>query len=96
MYHYYAGKQQMLVSILDHTMTGLLTRAREARTELRDNVKCFSALVGNLALFHANRRELGFAGASEMRSLNADNHSRTAQRRTAQQRLIDTRSTGRP
>ncbi|WP_075033953.1 TetR family transcriptional regulator [Streptomyces mirabilis] len=89
MYHYHASKQQMLISILDHTMTDLLARARAARGEGRDPVERFAALIENLALFHTNRRELGFVGASEMRSLDSANRDRIAGRRIAQQRLID-------
>ncbi len=55
-------KQQMLVSILDRTMSELLARAYAARDEGRDPVE-------HLALYHTNRRELGFVGAAEMRSL---------------------------
>ncbi|MGW2523488.1 TetR family transcriptional regulator [Streptomyces sp. NPDC001617] len=89
MYHYHVSKQQMLVTILDHTMSDLSLRARAARREGRDPVERFSALVENLALFHTHRRELGFVGASEMRSLEPAERDRIAERRTAQQRLID-------
>ncbi|MDX2939335.1 hypothetical protein [Streptomyces ipomoeae] len=40
-------------------------------------------------MFHTHRRELGFVGASETRSLDAADRDRIAERRTAQQRLID-------
>jgi AcrR family transcriptional regulator len=89
MYHYHASKQQMLVSILDHTMSDLLARARAARLKGRDPVARFSALVENAALFHTHRRELGFVGASEMRSLEPADRARIAEQRTTQQRLID-------
>ncbi|MGW0816989.1 helix-turn-helix domain-containing protein [Streptomyces viridiviolaceus] len=89
MYHYHASKQRMLVSILDHTMTDLLTRAQAARAEGCDPVERFAALVENLALFHTHRRELGFVGASEMRGLDATDRDRIARLRTAQQRLVD-------
>ena len=88
-YHYYTSKQQMLVTILDLTMTDLLARARSAQAEGRDAVERFSLLVEHLALFHTHRRELGAVGASEMRSLDAENRRRIAEQRTQQQRMVD-------
>lgn len=88
-YHYYTSKQQMLVTILDLTMTELLMRARAAQTEGRDPVERFSLLIEHLALFHTHRRELGFVGASEMRSLEPANRARIADLRMVQQRMVD-------
>lgn len=88
-YHYYTSKQQMLVTILDFTMNELLTRSRAAQAEGRDPVERFSLLIEHLALFHTHRRELGFIGASEMRSLAPGNRARIADLRTVQQRMVD-------
>jgi AcrR family transcriptional regulator/DNA-binding XRE family transcriptional regulator len=88
-YHYYTSKQQMLVTILDLTMTELLLRARGAQAEGRDPVHRFSLLVEHLALFHTHRRELGFVGAAEMRAFDADNRQRIADLRVIQQRMVD-------
>ncbi|MBN9096519.1 MULTISPECIES: helix-turn-helix domain-containing protein [unclassified Pseudonocardia] len=88
-YHYYTSKQQMLVTILDLTMTDLLARARSAQAEGRDPVERFSLLVENLVLYHTHRRELGAVGASEMRSFDAENRPRIAEQRTQQQRMVD-------
>lgn len=88
-YHYYASKQQMLVTILDFTMTDLVARARAAQAEGRDPVGRFSLLVECLVLYHTHRRELGFVGASEMRSFETDNRQKIAELRTVQQRMVD-------
>ncbi|GAB2733823.1 hypothetical protein GCM10027174_03180 [Salinifilum aidingensis] len=88
-YHYYRSKQQMLLAILEHSMTELLSRARAARTEGRDPVERFGFLIEHLALFHTHRRELGFVGASEMRSLHGSGRRAIAEMRTAQQRMVD-------
>lgn len=88
-YHHYASKQDMLRTILDLTMSELLRRSRLARAQGRDPVERFSLLVECLALFHTHRHELGFVGASEMRSLEPDNHSSIAAMRNAQQCLVD-------
>jgi AcrR family transcriptional regulator/DNA-binding XRE family transcriptional regulator len=88
-YHYYTSKQQMLVRILDLTMTDLMRRSHAARADGRDPVERFSRLIENLALFHTHRRELGFVGASEMRSLEDGDRQRIAGMRTAQQRMVD-------
>lgn len=89
LYHYYASKQRMLVSILDHTMTDLLARAEAARAEGHDAVERFCLLVENLTLFHTHRRELGFVGASEMRGFESANRQKIAELRVTQQRMVD-------
>jgi AcrR family transcriptional regulator len=88
-YHYYTSKQQMLVRILDLTMSELLRRADLARGEGRDAVERFSLLIEHLALFHTHRRELGFVGASEMRSFAPESRKKVAELRTRQQRMVD-------
>lgn len=89
LYHHYQSKQHMLLKILDLTMTELLARAQAARAEGRDPVQRFSLLIENLALFHTHRRELGFVGASEMRSFDSGNRTKIAEMRTRQQRMVD-------
>jgi AcrR family transcriptional regulator/DNA-binding XRE family transcriptional regulator len=89
MYHYYTSKQQMLVALMDFTMADLLARSRAARAEGRDPVERFSLLVENLVLYHTHRRELGFVGASEMRSFEIANRRKIAELRTVQQRMVD-------
>ncbi len=88
-YHYYASKQDMLVALLDVTMTDLLARSTAARAQGQDPVERFALLVECLALFHTHRRELGFVGASEMRSLEPRQRDRLAGLRRAQQRMVD-------
>lgn len=89
-YHYYPRKQKLLVAILDMTMADLLERSRAACEEGgRDPVRRFALLVECLALFHTYRSDLGFIGASEMRSLEPPNRDRIAALRTEQQRMLD-------
>lgn len=88
-YHYYPSKQRMLVTIFDRTMTDLLARAGAARAQGVDPVERFGLLVENLALYHTHRKELGFVGAAEMRSLEPGNRARIAELRTVQQRMVD-------
>lgn len=88
-YHHYPSKQQMLATVLDLAMADLLARSHAALADGADPVRRFTLLVENLALFHTHRRELGFVGASEMRSLSADNRARIAELRTVMQRLVD-------
>lgn len=79
----------MLVAILDLTMNDLQGRTVAARAEGRDPVERFALLVECLALYHTHRRELGFVGASEMRSLRPQARERVATARRAQQRMVD-------
>jgi len=88
-YHYYASKQDMLVAILDLTMKDLHARTLAARAEGNTPVERFALLVECLALFHTHRRELGFVGASEMRSLTPAAREHVAAARRAQQRMVD-------
>lgn len=88
-YHYYPSKHDMLVAILDLTMDDLLRRSSAARDEGQDPVERFALLVECLALYHTHRRELGFVGASEMRSLAPHPRERVAGFRRAQQRMVD-------
>lgn len=89
LYHYYASKQDMLIAILDLTMSDLLDRSRAARSEGRGPVERFVLLVECLALVHTHRRELAFVGASEMRSLEPGARERVAAVRREQQRMVD-------
>ncbi|GAA0193822.1 hypothetical protein GCM10008944_08340 [Cytobacillus oceanisediminis] len=71
-YHHYASKQEMLVRILDHTMDDLLWRFDAAVAEADDVRGRFVHAVECLALFHTFRRDWGFLGRSEQRSLEGD------------------------
>jgi AcrR family transcriptional regulator/transcriptional regulator with XRE-family HTH domain len=88
-YHYYPTKQDILVKILDLTMSDLAVRSAAARREGTNAVERFALLVECLALYHTHRRDLGFVGASEMRSLVPHERTRVADARRAQQRMVD-------
>ncbi|MCR6485076.1 TetR family transcriptional regulator [Amycolatopsis sp. OK19-0408] len=88
-YHHWPAKQDLLVALLDLTMDDLLTRARAARAEADGPVERFTRLVECLALFHTHRRELGFIGASEMRSLAEPSRIRIAAVRQEMQHMVD-------
>jgi AcrR family transcriptional regulator len=97
-YHHYHSKQDLLVKILDITMTDLhcrLQRARDeglqrARDEGNDPVARVALVVEALALFHIRRSDLSFIGASEMRSLEPRHYRRIARFRDDVQDLLDT------
>lgn len=88
-YHYYQGKNDVLAALLDLTMDDLLSRSLAARDEGRDPVERFSFLVECLALFHTHRRDLGFIGASETRSMVGEHRERFAAARRRQQQMVD-------
>ncbi|NUS91390.1 MAG: transcriptional regulator, partial [Nocardia sp.] len=89
LYHHYRDKQEVLVRILDLTMDDLHWRVRAARAEGRDGVERVRSIVEALALFHTHRRELGFIGASEMRSLRPADRARIARSRSELQQILD-------
>ena len=88
-YHHWPTKQHLLVALLDLTMADLLERCRAARAEGDGPAERFSRLVECLALYHTHRRELGFIGASEMRSVDEPDRTRIAAARQDVQRMVD-------
>ena len=89
MYHHWPTKQHLLVALLDLTMDDLRERCRAARAEGDGPVERLERLVECLALFHTHRRELGFIGASEMRSLDEPHRTRIAAARRDVQQMVE-------
>lgn len=89
LYHHYAGKQHLLVSLLDRTMDELVQRTAAAGATSTEPWTRFADLVECHALFHSHRRELGFIGATEMRSLAAPARQRIAEVRRGEQARMD-------
>lgn len=89
LYHHYRDKHELLVRILDLTMDELHWRVHAARAEGRDSVHRVRLIVEALALFHTHRRDLGFIGASEMRSLSPGERVRIARSRRDIQAILD-------
>lgn len=88
-YHHYRDKQELLVQILNVTMSELHWRVAAARREAPDALTEIARIVEALALFHTHHRKLAFIGASEMRSLNDHNRRHVAGQRTRLQRILD-------
>ncbi|WP_344868517.1 helix-turn-helix domain-containing protein [Amycolatopsis ultiminotia] len=88
-YHHRPTKQALLVELLDLAMDDLQTRCRAARAEGDGPVERFTRLVECLALYHTHRRELGFIGASEMRSVEEPHRTRIAKARRDVQHMLD-------
>ncbi|AKS35891.1 helix-turn-helix domain-containing protein [Mycolicibacterium goodii] len=88
-YHHYRDKQDLLVRILDLTMTELHWRVDHARRHAPTSIEEVAAIVEALALFHTHRRKLAFIGASEMRSLTGANRRRIVDSRTLLQHILD-------
>lgn len=88
-YHHYASKQQLLVAVLEVTMSDLRWRLLAAREEGRTPRERFALMVEALALFHTHRRDLAFVGASEMRSLEPEARTNIASRRSEVQCALD-------
>ena len=89
-YHHYPSKQDLLVEILDITMTDLLWRLQRARDDGNNPIERVALVVEALALFHTRRSDLSFISASEMRSLEPHHYRRIARLRDGVQDLLDT------
>lgn len=89
MYHHYVSKQEMLYYLLHIGGEDLLTRANAACQQAQSPLERFCNLIEHLTLWHCYRREIGFIGASEMRSLDPVNGSEIVELRRLLQGLID-------
>lgn len=88
-YNHYNSKQQLLLSIFDKMMGELESRNTAALAAASGDVERFTNLVESFALFHTNRRTLGFVGATEMRALETPNRASVTKRRNHQQAVMD-------
>jgi AcrR family transcriptional regulator len=89
-YHHYPSKQDLLVKILDITMTDLCWRLQHAREDGNNPIERVALIVEALALFHTRRNDLSFIAASEMRSLAPHHYRRIARLRDDVQHVLDT------
>jgi AcrR family transcriptional regulator/DNA-binding Xre family transcriptional regulator len=89
LYYHYATKQAMLVAILDYLMDDLIGRSSEAIAEGRTPAERFALLVECQTLFHAARRDLGFIGSSELRSLESPYADRNRKLRRRSKQFFD-------
>ncbi|QIX25551.1 TetR family transcriptional regulator [Nocardioides sp. JQ2195] len=88
-YHHYPAKEQILIALLDVTMSEIRWRLLAARDEGSGPAESFASMVESLALFHAVRGDLAFLGASEMRGLSGDDLERVTGLRREVQHLLD-------
>lgn len=90
LYHHFASKQALLVAIVSYAMADLWDRSVAALEEARNDViHRLDLLVECLVLFHAQRRDLAFIAASEIRSLAGQARVEYIAARDRQQRLMD-------
>ena len=76
LYKHVASKQDLLAELMVRTMSGLITRHREALAGTADPVERLRRAVDAHVRFHARHRVEAFVGASEIRSLD-DPHRTT-------------------
>ncbi|CAN5157275.1 hypothetical protein BH09ACT12_BH09ACT12_13910 [soil metagenome] len=88
-YHHYPSKEQILVALLDVTMAEITRRIEAARDEGEHPVESFALMIEALALFHAERADLAFLGASEMRAFSPPERERITGLRDDVQHAID-------
>jgi TetR/AcrR family transcriptional regulator, cholesterol catabolism regulator len=88
-YHYYSGKQEMLMSLMELVLDSLTWRTSAARDEGTGPAERFSLIIESFVLHWTHRSELAFIGLSEMRSLEPDNRAKIQQMRTNVQRMIE-------
>lgn len=90
LYHHYASKQALLVSIVRFAMRDLLSRSNAALAEAGSSVEDrFQLLIESLVLFHAHRSDLAFIAASEIRSLDDAARDEHIAARDRQQQMVD-------
>lgn len=90
LYHHYPAKQSLLVAICEAAMADLWDRSRAALAEAGEEVlRRLDLLTECLVLFHAQRPELAFIAAYEIRSLQPEAREAHIAARDRQQRLMD-------
>ncbi|MTD52904.1 TetR family transcriptional regulator [Amycolatopsis pithecellobii] len=87
-YHHYASKQDMLVTILNGSLDDLIWRYEAAVAEADDTYGRFTQAVECLVLFHTRRRDWAFLGRSEQRSLEGDAAVLTREKRVLAERSL--------
>ena len=74
-YYHYESKQEMLLQIMDFTLTDLLGHAHAALDEAGgEALEGFRLLVECLVRYHVEQRDLAFLGLSESRALDDKSH----------------------
>lgn len=90
-YHHHAGKQEMLFSILQSSMSDLLARNAAARADGGDDPKArFCNQIETLALSHMYWQAQTALGSSEMRALSPRNRAEITRQRSELQQHIQT------
>lgn len=69
LYNHIASKQELLLSVMGHTMDDLMAEMTEAVAAQDDTIDRLIAFVGHHIRFHAERAQEVFIGNSELRSL---------------------------
>lgn len=88
LYHHFPTKQDLLVAVMDLTVSDFYARCLAARDEAAAARERFVSLVECFALYHSYRSDLAFIAASELRSLDEPHRQRIASRRTECQHLL--------
>ena len=89
LYHHYNSKQSIMVEIMERAMDDLRWRSLSALAEAGDSVEEQLRLhIECLVMFHANRGQLAFLAASEIRSLQPETRARHIAARDRQQRIL--------
>lgn len=89
-YHHYKSKQALIVELMESTMADLYRRSIAALEEAGDSpVDQLRLHVECLVLFHANRQELAFIAANEIRSLEPTARALHIAARDRQQQILD-------
>ncbi|MGO4384296.1 TetR/AcrR family transcriptional regulator [Specibacter sp. RAF43] len=90
LYHHFASKQAMLVSLMEIAMADLYRRSMAALEEAGESVEArFRSIIECFVLFHAYRGELAFISASEIRALEPEARARHIASRDRQQRVLE-------
>jgi len=87
-YHHYASKQDMLVTILNGSIDDLVWRYETAIAEASNTRDRFSNAVECMVLFHTRRRDWAFLGRTEQRSLEHGAAALTRDKRVAMEQSL--------
>lgn len=89
LYHYFKGKQEILVSIMQRVMDDLQVSLEQALASANEPPEKLAALIRSLVVFQAVRSRECFVGNTELRSLEPPFDTDMIDRRDAIQRMFD-------
>ncbi len=87
-YYHFAGKEELLYNIMEHTMIDLLDSLQTSLAAAESREDRMRAAVRSHVSFHLNRQKETFIASSELRGLSTEHFNSIVARRDAYERIV--------